>query len=162
MATLYDLNRICKSHYDCVGCPLEDLCDFFPSTCGEDEIKRMEDIIDKWVEEHKQNSYLADFKNKFPHARINDNGIPGICLHSLYGDFENCERRCLNMSLINISYGISSPCKECTKRHMGCHSRCSEYLEYKKKLEDIRKTEREEARFRSYHIETVSKIRRRK
>lgn len=94
MATLYDLNKMCKTHYDCVGCPLEDLCDYFPSTCGEDEIKQMEDIIDKWVEEHKPVSYLADFKNKFPNARINSNGIPGVCLHFLYGDDENCEGDC--------------------------------------------------------------------
>lgn len=94
MATLYDLNKMCKTHYDCVGCPLEDLCDYFPSTCGEDEIKQMEDIIDKWVEEHKPVSYLADFKNKFPNARINSNGIPGVCLHFLYGDYETCEGDC--------------------------------------------------------------------
>lgn len=66
------------------------------------------------------------------------------------------------MSLINTTFGITSPCKECIKREVGCHSQCADYLEYKNTLEDIRKTEREESLFRSYHINVVSKTRRRK
>lgn len=31
-----------------------------------------------------------DFKKKFPKARINSNGIPGMCVHFMYGD-ESCE-----------------------------------------------------------------------
>lgn len=66
------------------------------------------------------------------------------------------------MSLINTTFGISSPCKECIKREVGCHSQCTDYLEYKNVLEDIRKTELEESLFRSYRIDTVYKLRRRK
>lgn len=90
MATLYDLNRMCRSGYDCVGCPVEDVCARFPSGYTKEEIKQMEDIIDKWVEEHKPKSYLADFKKKFPSARINSDGIPGMCVHFMYGD-DVCE-----------------------------------------------------------------------
>ena len=90
MATLYDLNRMCRNGYDCVGCPVVDLCARFPSECEEEEVKRMEEVIDKWVEEHKQKTYLADFKKKFPNARINSNGIPGMCIRFMYGD-DACE-----------------------------------------------------------------------
>lgn len=106
MATLYDLNKMCKTHYDCVGCPLEDLCDYFPATCGEEQIKQMEDIIDKWVEEHKPASYLDDFKNKFPNARINSNGTPGMCVHFMYGD-KSCE--------------CCGDCNKCWRKEMSEH-----------------------------------------
>lgn len=66
------------------------------------------------------------------------------------------------MSLINTTFGISSPCKDCIKREVGCHSRCTDYIEYRKSLEDIRKTKQEERRFMSYHIDVVEKMRRRK
>lgn len=90
MATLYDLNRMCRSYYDCVGCPVECFCEHFPKDCEEEEVKHMEEAIDEWVEERKPKTYLADFKNKFPNARINSNGTPGMCVHFMYGD-KSCE-----------------------------------------------------------------------
>lgn len=66
------------------------------------------------------------------------------------------------MSLINITFGISSPCKACTKREIGCHSQCLDYCEYKKTLKEVKKTEREDGAFRAYKYDVISKIRRRK
>lgn len=66
------------------------------------------------------------------------------------------------MSLVNVSFGISSPCKVCTKREIGCHSQCLDYYEYKKALEEVKRKEREDSAFRTYHIETLSKMIRRK
>ena len=37
--------------------------------------------------------------------------------------------------------GISSPCKNCEKRHIGCHSKCNLYIDYKKELAKIKKEE---------------------
>lgn len=30
---------------------------------------------------------------------------------------------------------VNSPCKNCTYRHIGCHSNCLEYIGYKQQLE---------------------------
>lgn len=29
-------------------------------------------------------------------------------------------------------------CKGCTRREVGCHSKCEDYIEYRKKLNDIK------------------------
>lgn len=57
---------------------------------------------------------------------------------------------------------FSSPCKVCTKREIGCHSQCLDYYEYKKTLKEVKRKEREDSAFRTYQIETLSKIMRRK
>ena len=52
-----------------------------------------------------------------------------------------------------------SPCKDCTKRYVGCHSKCADYLDYaaeRKAISDARAKEQFE---KSYHIEKSLKIR---
>ena len=40
------------------------------------------------------------------------------------------------------------PCKDCTKRHAGCHSECAGYKEYKVRMEEFHKNKkREEERY---------------
>lgn len=34
---------------------------------------------------------------------------------------------------------MKSPCKNCTNRHLTCHSVCPEYLKYREELERIKK-----------------------
>lgn len=86
MASIKDVKRMCKEYVNCIGCPIKSgkFCGIhrFPDNADE--------IVDKWVEERKQKTYLADFKKKFPKARINSNGTPGMCVHFMYGD-DTCE-----------------------------------------------------------------------
>lgn len=46
-------------------------------------------------------------------------------------------------------YGIQSPCKDCQKRHAGCHSECKEYAEYKaeheKRKAEVEQKKRDES-----------------
>ena len=42
-----------------------------------------------------------------------------------------------NNNILN-NFLIKSPCKECKKRTATCHGDCSEYLEFRKKLEKIK------------------------
>lgn len=87
MASIKDLNRMCIMQTSCINCPLQSK-DF---TCLPDSLPDdADEIVDKWVEEHKPKTYLADFKKKFPNARINNNGIPSMCVHFMYGD-DTCE-----------------------------------------------------------------------
>lgn len=42
------------------------------------------------------------------------------------------------------SYPLSSPCKDCTRRFIGCHDTCQEYLLFKEGREYISKKRLEE------------------
>ena len=42
------------------------------------------------------------------------------------------------MDLINNNLP-SAPCKGCEKRYVGCHSKCEEYIDYKKRAEEASK-----------------------
>ena len=35
-----------------------------------------------------------------------------------------------------------APCKDCKDRHIGCHSKCEKYLEYKKELQKAKHREK--------------------
>ena len=35
-----------------------------------------------------------------------------------------------------------APCRECEKRSIGCHGTCSEYLEFKKNIDEARERKR--------------------
>ena len=34
---------------------------------------------------------------------------------------------------------MDGPCYECTRRHIGCHARCADYIQFKTKLDEINK-----------------------
>ena len=51
-----------------------------------------------------------------------------------------------------------SPCKDCEERHVGCHSECEKYIEFKRKLrreKDI--LEREKHKYRISHHKSKQK-----
>ena len=35
-----------------------------------------------------------------------------------------------------------APCKDCKDRHIGCHSKCEKYLEYKKEVQKAKHREK--------------------
>ena len=37
----------------------------------------------------------------------------------------------------------ATPCKDCTKRQVGCHAQCEDYKAYQDALEDYKRTVRE-------------------
>ena len=36
------------------------------------------------------------------------------------------------------AYGLSVPCKDCERREVGCHSKCSDYTAYLEKLNAVK------------------------
>lgn len=42
--------------------------------------------------------------------------------------------------------GIVSPCKDCTKRHTKCHSKCSDYKAYVEENNRVREAKNQEER----------------
>ena len=45
---------------------------------------------------------------------------------------------------------MQAPCYRCENRHLGCHSTCSEYGEFQKECEKIRKLRFQEYEFKEY------------
>ena len=41
----------------------------------------------------------------------------------------------------------NSPCKNCEKRHVGCHGKCADYISFKKEVKDYKKAEDKKSRF---------------
>ena len=41
------------------------------------------ELIEKWSKEHPERTYLTDFLEKYPNARMCENGYPTICPVSL-------------------------------------------------------------------------------
>lgn len=44
------------------------------------------------------------------------------------------------MNFIINRIHIASPCKDCEERHIGCHSECERYADYRKRIDAQRAT----------------------
>ena len=87
MAQIKDLKRMCEFYKDCSKCELfatYDICRvcFLPDNIDE--------IVDKWAEEHPAKTYAMDFFEKFPNALKNECGRPNFCRTFIYGDEIEC------------------------------------------------------------------------
>ena len=82
MAQIKDLKRMCEFHGDCSRCNLHDGC----TACELPD--NIDEIVDKWAEEHPVKTYAMDFFEKFPNAPKDDIGLPMPCVTSLYEDLE--------------------------------------------------------------------------
>lgn len=94
MATINDFKKLCRSYESCEECL------FFNYNCGGGYIHTlssdMNEMVDKWVEEHPIKTYLQDFFKKFPEARKRPTGEPMICPHQIYYGIDNeCYDDCL-------------------------------------------------------------------
>ena len=93
MATIHDYARMCRSFGGrCSICPLNKFMDKYMKNCGRVlfiHASEVSAIIDKWCAEHPQKTYLQDFLEKFPNAKIIE-GRPIACAHNLYGDVITC------------------------------------------------------------------------
>ena len=99
MASIMDLKRMCKEHHHCMGCPFAHLegCMLYRLPINIDE------IVNKWVDEHPVKTYAMDFFEKFPNATRSSDGIPQTCWGHVYGDGRYCS---------------SDACTECWNREM--------------------------------------------
>ena len=68
---------------------------------------------------------------------------------------------------MKIKYpNLNTPCKDCTERHIACHSECEKYKAYKENYEQIKKDIRKEAdiqnRLDDYEKQRAKRIKERK
>ena len=89
MASIKDLKRMCDFYPNCNGCPISPIifpCSVYRFPDGINE------IVDKWVQEHPVKTYAMDFFSKFPNAQRKAVGIPIPCVGAIYSEFrdKNC------------------------------------------------------------------------
>ena len=69
---------MCKSYENCEGCPrIGKGCLEFDMDV--DAIGELENDVERWAEEHPQKTRLQDFREKYPKAPIEADGMPEIC-----------------------------------------------------------------------------------
>lgn len=73
-------NRMCKSHKSCFGCPAYDrgFCRFDVSIAGDKTDSQIK-IVEEWSAAHPIKTRQDVFLEQWPEARIDDNGVLGVC-----------------------------------------------------------------------------------
>lgn len=105
--------RMCEDNISaCIDCPftpenngIGDSCDDFITLYPE----KAEKILIKWAKEHPQKTILQDFLEKYPNAKLDEDGTPkGPCPYHLgydddddciYEDTYTCCKKCWNRPL---------------------------------------------------------------
>ena len=100
MASIKDYARMCRAYGGMCTlkeCPISYHANGNCALCGvflRTQTAEAEAIIDQWVAEHPQKTYLQDFLEKFPNVRIRANGEPIVCRKYIYGG--NCNQKSLD------------------------------------------------------------------
>ena len=98
-ATLYDLDRMCKSYNGCINCPFEPE-NTPPADCRIfifKNIDKANEIIINWCKEHPIKTRQDKFLEMFPNAQKLNTGILSICPKIVDEtlDINCCARPCL-------------------------------------------------------------------
>lgn len=85
---LEEARRMCKAQGLCKGCPIgcgERAClsDSTPGGWALENIERIVTIVERWSQEHPRKTRLQDFREKYPNAPLNGNGIPNLIPQSV-------------------------------------------------------------------------------
>ena len=98
---LKESGRMCDSHRWCKGCPLEDGKCVVSDVAPDEDYKRIIAAVERWSKEHPRKTRQSVFLEQYPEARIDVNGVVGLCptyISAAHGDsHRNCnhpERLC--------------------------------------------------------------------
>lgn len=95
---LRDYARFCGSQKGCFVCKMR-IIKTGELSCSYRLLKNPEkavEIIEAWAKEHPEKTYIQDFLEKFPNAKLNNSKIPTACRDEIYGDSGNCEGKHCN------------------------------------------------------------------
>lgn len=87
------VKRMCDIEH-CLTCPLSEDNNGTKESCCYFMIQfpeKAEKIITKWAEEHPQKTILQDFLEKYPNAKLNEEGFPKFCPFTLGFCDNGCE-----------------------------------------------------------------------
>ena len=71
--------RMCDSHRLCKGCPLENGKCVVSDVAHDEDYKRIIAAVERWSKEHPQKTRQSVFLEQYPEARIDVNGVVGLC-----------------------------------------------------------------------------------
>lgn len=85
---LGEYNRMCKAHEECHACPLGNEVRAYGEYAGcmrflTEHPSASIRGIKKWVDAHPKPTYLSDFLQKHPRAKIDESGIPFACASTI-------------------------------------------------------------------------------
>ena len=96
--------RLCESNTEhCLSCVLSEIgCDIVDEITAEHI-----EILQKWSDEHPQQTMADKFFEIFPNAKKKENGLPLYCPHYLgWGEYEKCPK----------GQGVNISCADCWNR----------------------------------------------
>jgi len=82
-----------KCSIGCADCPLGSENNTTGLECGNLQGVHPEiavSIVEKWVEEHPQETYLTQFLKNYPNAPLNEYGVPSTCIKDLGSCTDTC------------------------------------------------------------------------
>ena len=89
---LQEFDRMCNYYEDklCKGCPRagEPSCDV--TELDKEGRKKLISDVEQWSKEHPLRTRLQDFREKYPNAKMCENGLPSACCMSL-GYCKRCD-----------------------------------------------------------------------
>lgn len=81
----------CGFYLDCIRCGMGFSANFSP--------ERFIETVDRWCTENPVRTYLQDFSEKFPNAKIYESGVPcSVCRDTVYRGIyhDHCEKSCVD------------------------------------------------------------------
>lgn len=80
-------------------------CGLFQSKFPEEAVK----ILEEWIEKHPRKTILQDFLEKYPDAKLNENGVPSICPNAL------------GYNVSSVCMAGYKPCYDCWNKPYGVY-----------------------------------------
>ena len=76
---LRERRRMCNSHRNCKGCPLEEGKCVVSDVAPDEDYKRIIAAVEQWSKEHPRKTRQSVFLEQYPEAGIDGNGVVGLC-----------------------------------------------------------------------------------
>ena len=101
---LEERKRMCEAYKGCTGCPMEGrLCGGYISVDAE----RVVGAVEKWSAAHPRKTRQSVFLEQWPEARLDDNGVLGVCPSAISSSYRKDGNGCIN---------IHETCYDCRRK----------------------------------------------
>ena len=91
---LRERRRMCNSHRNCKGCPLEDGKCVVGDVAPDEDYKRIITAVEQWSKEHPRKTRQSVFLKQYPQAEIDANGVVGLCPMSISAAHRDSDGEC--------------------------------------------------------------------
>ena len=91
---LRERRRMCNSHRNCKGCPLEDGKCVVGDVAPDEDYKRIIAAVEQWSKEHPRKTRQSVFLEQYPEAEIDANGVVGLCPMSISAAHRDSDGEC--------------------------------------------------------------------